>query len=1459
MYLTGATAAGVFLIEFGVADAKLEQAVGGGNREHLARHRHFVETTEKALRLEPENSRATVWCDPKSVIVREEMRYRYVAYLVFDQIPEEAPTAGVRLIETFARMSESLIRDIEKAEFQLDQQRLLGRRTILAQLRPNDLLYHLLRKVNKFVPWQRSATVLAPVEEGIAGRRRGAQWYVAAERLEGVKEVSRRVGKQFEAGASIRRKIPKSVIVKDVKTFRPRTRWEEMLQTFVTSRDGLPMDLAVARSALIVRIDRPSTADEELAQNPSLLPLLLVLTDPTEERFSESDATTATDFAFHAGALLGRSSAFSRQLVQLWTRPDGSQRVGDKSPTEEVSSDADPYDIDALPADVLGETAPILLALDSVQVVQFTRGEISRRDTHALRPLVVRSVVTTSGQRADVELRQGFNPSMSITPEATLLWSVLESGKPSFIKSPNGIAPKMVAMLFDTVGSAATYRSAYVFPIRAEDEVAGLLIAYRVNASELIEVDKMLLESLAARLGERIELRQQVGDRTRLLSCISAIALADNEEAARDALVAGARALLNADHSFLMELDRNPAAEAATLAAVAQTWPQGTMVVPRLRIHGGIEGITGRVFTDAKPVVASDVRKNRDYRPMLDDRGGEVVISSELAVPIIAPRSSGNREIFGVLDAFWYRPHKIALRELRALETLGQQAGAVLRVGRSLRDAEQRSEKLQQLIDDANELEEMTLESQILNWLSDRLPGLIDLDLGIVWRHKSSSSHLDVIATLGRRSALMPHNRLPFDSWIGARITEFRDGGVRTALDLYDDPSPESVKVPGTDDTEQAMAAFLLRPFERLETAQGDDVVWAIVIYRFRPFNFDPRELLLLLTAGGHCESALNRIGMAATEQRTFELATASEKVIVDLLVEGRENPAKVIETVITTLRARLDAHSVSVLLYSDPKDVPQIYAQPSDVGTHMPPTRTTGLSEYVRSHGKTVIIDIKAPILELAEIVRTSAFYNRFADILFTVAVPMFYTEESVTMFYGVLYINFAHHFQESPVEKRFIETMTRVIIECGQLAPALARMREETFRRLQAVKNPTEIFRNVLDVALESISALVPARLKGSGFRLCGNISMIGGNIQPRLRLRANVGVISDNFPAVQDAGEGIVGTVAVTGHAQIVDDTSKSPSYMPYLRGMRSELAVPIIVQGEHREGFAQDVVGVLNIECSEAKVFTERHSQLAASFMQIPIASIVHVAERHNQLLVQERRELDDMFVDSSKFLLHDFTRPVRLMESRARRIREALPHECLQKIENELQELERESRHAQSLGRTGLLYLTSEVLDARAPLDVVEYLTVWAAKQTPPLEVRWSKKVVKDVFIDRGHPLLITSILDNLYQNSRSKVKIREGKIWLECKLVGHGVSGGYFDVYFHDNGCGITLPVEEWPKLFRMFARPRELGAGGWGMGLPLARLMMQVMGGDLDLAASKPFVDTAFRLRFTSQPRLGR
>src|SRR5467141_2803072 len=83
--------------------------------------------------------------------------------------------------------------------------------------------------------------------------------------------------------------------------------------------------------------------------------------------------------------------------------------------------------------------------------------------------------------------------------------------------------------------------------------------------------------------------------------------------------------------------------------------------------------------------------------------------------------------------------------------------------------------------------------------------------------------------------------------------------------------------------------------------------------------------------------------------------------------------------------------------------------------------------------------------------------------------------------------------------------------------------------------------------------------------------------------LRHRFSIGYpreLADNLRI--PLGQGITGTAAATGHSVRVSDTSKDARYINAIDSVRSELAVPLMLQGK--------CVGVLDIQSSHLDYFT-----------------------------------------------------------------------------------------------------------------------------------------------------------------------------------------------------------------------------------------------------------------------------
>jgi len=89
--------------------------------------------------------------------------------------------------------------------------------------------------------------------------------------------------------------------------------------------------------------------------------------------------------------------------------------------------------------------------------------------------------------------------------------------------------------------------------------------------------------------------------------------------------------------------------------------------------------------------------------------------------------------------------------------------------------------------------------------------------------------------------------------------------------------------------------------------------------------------------------------------------------------------------------------------------------------------------------------------------------------------------------------------------------------------------------------------------------------------------------------LRMRFAIGHSPETTERVRiKVGEGVTGLAAQKREAVLVNDTSQESRYIGVLKGVRSELAVPLIVKNR--------VVGVIDIEAREAGYFTEEHRRL-----------------------------------------------------------------------------------------------------------------------------------------------------------------------------------------------------------------------------------------------------------------------
>jgi sigma-B regulation protein RsbU (phosphoserine phosphatase) len=98
----------------------------------------------------------------------------------------------------------------------------------------------------------------------------------------------------------------------------------------------------------------------------------------------------------------------------------------------------------------------------------------------------------------------------------------------------------------------------------------------------------------------------------------------------------------------------------------------------------------------------------------------------------------------------------------------------------------------------------------------------------------------------------------------------------------------------------------------------------------------------------------------------------------------------------------------------------------------------------------------------------------------------------------------------------------------------------------------------------------------------------------------------------------GQGITGTAAATGHPVRVSDTSKDDRYIAAIENVRSELAVPLVLQGKP--------VGVLDIQSRHPDYFTPEQQSILTL-----LASRLAVAIENARLYQKERAQAETLLL------------------------------------------------------------------------------------------------------------------------------------------------------------------------------------------------------------------------------------
>lgn len=253
--------------------------------------------------------------------------------------------------------------------------------------------------------------------------------------------------------------------------------------------------------------------------------------------------------------------------------------------------------------------------------------------------------------------------------------------------------------------------------------------------------------------------------------------------------------------------------------------------------------------------------------------------------------------------------------------------------------------------------------------------------------------------------------------------------------------------------------------------------------------------------------------------------------------------------------------------------------------------------------------------------------------------------------------------------------------------------------------------------------------------------------------------------------EPGKGIVGSVALSGRAEIINDTSRDPRYIVDDQRRLSEITVPIIYNGR--------VLGVIDCEHSKKRFFTQKHLSILSTIASLCANKIVRARAE------EEKREAQMILMSTQQKMTE-----VEMQALRA----QMNPHfifNCLNSINRYI---------VKSDQTTASLYLTKFAKLMRLILDNSNSKNVLLTNELEALKLyiemealRFDKKFTYEIKVEDNlgadtievPPLIIQPYVENAIWHGLLH-KEGDGHLSIRVSMAGSGM----LQCVIEDNGIG---------------------------------------------------------------------
>ena len=304
----------------------------------------------------------------------------------------------------------------------------------------------------------------------------------------------------------------------------------------------------------------------------------------------------------------------------------------------------------------------------------------------------------------------------------------------------------------------------------------------------------------------------------------------------------------------------------------------------------------------------------------------------------------------------------------------------------------------------------------------------------------------------------------------------------------------------------------------------------------------------------------------------------------------------------------------------------------------------------------------------------------------------------------------------------------------------------------------------------------------------------------------------------------GEGIVGAVAKSGRAELINDTSKDSRYIIDDSIRLSELAVPIVVD--------QEVIGILDSEHPNKGYYKEEHLKVFTSVANLVAAQFKSAIHYQNKL--ESERQKDKLFKALQKsneelnnfahVVSHDLKSPLHSMNALVHWVKDSPENSLDVASIGYLELLLGKIEHMDSLIHGVLNYSRidcDEEKENEVDLNKVVHELVEAIEI--PKHIHLS---TMELPVIKGDKFRLYQLFQNLLSNAVKFIDKPHGKI--EISVI---TRANYFEFRIKDNGVGI--PRKHHDRIFKMFSK-LDTKNGGSGVGLTIVKKIVSYYEGDI-------------------------